>query len=136
MELMKKGSGILRPLFQFHEGEKKLWEIMAEYIPSTVSSIQKQFVDHIEYSLAKTRFNFDIKSAYRAIALSVRDRLIESWNDTNNHFYFKKPKRVYYLSMEFLLGRLLQNNLINMDLETKYRQALEDLGYNLEEIYE
>lgn len=58
-----------------------------------------------EYTLAKTRFNLDPESCYRAAAFSVRDRLIETLNDTNAFFHEKDVKRAYYLSLEFLLGR-------------------------------
>eukprot|EP00829_Urostomides_striatus_P011684 TRINITY_DN292_c0_g1_i8.p2 TRINITY_DN292_c0_g1~~TRINITY_DN292_c0_g1_i8.p2 ORF type:complete len:178 (+),score=75.13 TRINITY_DN292_c0_g1_i8:63-596(+) len=50
--------------------------------------------------------------------------------------YKEDPKRVYYLSLEFLLGRMLQNALVNIDLEGKYKEALGDLGFNLEDVYE
>lgn len=56
--------------------------------------------------MARTRFNFDSRACYNATALSVRDRLIESWNDTQQHFTSEDAKRVYYLSLEFLIGRL------------------------------
>jgi len=58
----------------------------------------------------------------------VRDRLIESWNDTNQHFDSLQVKRVAYLSLEFLMGRSLQNSLLNMDLQDSYRTALKEMG--------
>ena len=60
---------------------------------------------------------------------SVRDRLIESWNDTNQYFEQLQVKRVSYLSLEFLIGRAMQNALLNMDLEANYKTALTELGY-------
>ena len=60
----------------------KMWELMATYLPSTKESIQRSIVNHVEYTLARTRFNFDNASAYSAAAYATRDRLIESWNDT------------------------------------------------------
>ena len=69
-------------------------------------------------------------------ARSIRDRLIESWNDTNYHFEQMQVKRVSYLSLEFLMGRSMQNALLNMDLEGNYRQAMEELGYRLEDLYD
>ena len=86
--------------------------------------------------MARTRFNFNNNGCYYASSYSIRDRLLECWNDTNKYFTQQDPKRIYYLSLEYLLGRLLQNALINCNLETKYREALKDLGFNLEEIYE
>lgn len=73
---------------------------------------------------------------YQAVAHSVRDRLVESFNDTHRHFTTVAPKKIYYFSLEFLIGRCLQNALINIDCEEKYREALKDLGFNLEVIYE
>ena len=67
---------------------------------------------------------------------SVRDRLIESWNDTQQWFTQNKVKRVYYMSLEFLMGRSLANSLFNLDLTDEYKQALADFGRSLEEIYE
>lgn len=84
---------------------------------------------------------------------SVRDRLIEAWNDTNQYFDEKDVKRVYvylrsagavqltflcrnYMSLEFLMGRTMQNALLNMDLEKKYSEAIRELGFRLEDLYE
>ncbi len=55
---------------------------MAEYIPTDKETIQRKFCDHLEYTLARTRSDFDRRSAHRALAFSIRDRLIESANDT------------------------------------------------------
>lgn len=72
----------------------------------------------MEYTLAKTRFNFEKIHAYNATSQSVKDRLIEQFNDTQQFMTANNVKRVYYLSLEFLLGRMLQNALVNLDLET------------------
>lgn len=93
-------------------------------------------VHHVEYTLAKTRFDFKMLHCYQAVAHSVRDRLVESFNDTHRHFTTHSPKKVYYLSLEFLIGRCLQNALINIDIEDTYKEALKELGFNLEVIYE
>ena len=118
------------------EKSEKLWNLMAEYLPSDKDMIQKSIISHIEHTLARTRFNFDTSSCYRATAFSIRDRLIESWNDTQQLFTAEDHKRVYYLSLEFLLGRLMQANLVNLNMEGKYREAIDELGYKLEELYE
>lgn len=115
---------------------EKLWKLMSNYLPADVDTIQKQLVNHVEYTLARTRYNFDNYAAYQATALSVRDRLIESWNDTQQYFTEQGVKRVYYLSMEFLMGRSLQNSLFNLELENSYVKALRDVGYMLEDLYD
>eukprot|EP01022_Parablepharisma_sp_SALTPOND_P017120 TRINITY_DN2670_c0_g1_i1.p1 TRINITY_DN2670_c0_g1~~TRINITY_DN2670_c0_g1_i1.p1 ORF type:complete len:885 (+),score=105.30 TRINITY_DN2670_c0_g1_i1:65-2719(+) len=115
---------------------ERLWELMGTYLQLDTDSIQKGIVNHIEYTLAMNRFNFDNSGCYYAAAYSLRDRLIESWNDTNLYMYKLDPKRVYYLSMEYLMGRMLQNALVNLDLVDNYNEALEGLGYRLENAYE
>ena len=114
---------------------EKIWQLMATYLKSDVPSLQVSIVNHIEYTLACTRFSFSQESAFRATALSVRDRLIESYNDTNQFFHETDCKRGYYLSMEFLVGRYLQNAIVNLDLEENYREAIQELGFSLESLF-
>ena len=64
------------------EKQNKMWELMNTYQGTDSRSIQRSIVNHVEYTLARTRFNFDNFGAYQAAAYSVRDRLIEAWNDT------------------------------------------------------
>ena len=74
--------------------------------------------------------------AMLATTLSIRDRLIEDMNDTQTYMLETKAKCVNYLSIEFLLGRLLQSVLINIELENPYRAALQEMGYILEDLYD
>lgn len=99
-------------------------------------SIQRSIANHVEYTLAGTRFNIDRNKAYLAAAHALRDRLIESWNDTNAYFEASQCKRAYYMSMEFLIGRYFQNCLLCTDLEDQFRSALSELGFGLEDLYE
>jgi glycogen phosphorylase len=101
-----------------------------------VLSIQESIVTHVEYTLARTRHRFDNLEAYLATAHSLRDRLIEVWNDTQFYFNECNPKRVYYLSMEFLMGRSLLNALFNLDVKDAYTEAIRELGYDLEALIE
>src|SRR5258708_11648746 len=72
-----------------------------------------------------------------SLALTARDGLIERWISTQQRYYKKDAKRVYYLSAEFLMGRALANNLINLGLYETARDGLKmlnlDLGHVLEE---
>lgn len=137
---LQKVSVMYRPEFIYDKRESqkdiKMWDLMSSYLGSDIKSIQRQIVNHVEYTLARTRFNFDNNGCYYATAYSVRDRLVESWNDTYQHIFEQDPKCIYYMSMEYLLGRMLQNALVNLGQENSFKEALDDLGYNLEEIYE
>lgn len=117
-------------------GREKMWDLMDRYLYSDTRTIQRGVVNHVEYTLAKNRFNMDDESCYRAAAYSIRDRLLEIFNDTNQYFFAKDVKRCYYLSLEFLIGRSMQNALVNLDIEEKYKKALMDMGYDLEKLYE
>ena len=62
--------------------------------------------------------------------------MVERWIATQQTYYDKDVKRVYYLSLEFLIGRTLGNSLINLDLLDQVNQACHELGYELEELRE
>lgn len=113
-----------------------IYSLMDSYIKNDVLSVQSSIVNHVEYSIGRTRYRFDDFEAYQAASLSVRDRLIESWNDTNQFYREADPKRVYYLSMEFLMGRSLLNSLANLGLKDTYGEALSQLGYDMEVLRE
>lgn len=71
---------------------------------------------------------------YEALALSVRDRLVARWRQTRHHLREERPRRVNYLSMEFLIGRSLHNAVLNLDLEDDVQEALQRHHSDLEEV--
>ncbi|PZR08232.1 MAG: glycogen phosphorylase [Archangium gephyra] len=103
---------------------------------SSPEVLRQAFVDHVEFTRGK---NFDSASPwdrYTALALTVRDRLARSWVKTARRYYQHDVKRAYYLSAEYLLGRALGNNLINMGLWEPTREALRHLGVDLTNLLE
>ncbi|XP_057837765.2 uncharacterized protein LOC131047970 isoform X2 [Cryptomeria japonica] len=113
-----------------------LFNLMDRYLSNDVVSIQRDILDHVEYTIARNRFVFNDFEAYQATAHSVRDRLIESWNDTQHHFRQEDPKRLFYLSLEFLMGRSLSNSIHNLGISDQYAEALKELGFQLETLQE
>ena len=85
---------------------------------------------------AATKKTATEEQVYKALALVLRDKLLEKKQKNNQRVVQGKYKRVYYLCMEFLLGRSLRNNLCNLGLEESARGALKSFGYNLDKIYE
>src|SRR5690606_8961033 len=71
---------------------------------------------------------------FTAAAPTVRDRLVERWRATRQKYQEAHPKRVTYLSLEFLMGRTLSNAVLNLDMEESLRAALHRYGVSLEEL--
>jgi len=94
----------------------------------------KTFLEHMEYTLGKDKYTAFQRDVYNALSYSVRDKLIERWLDTQRAYYNEDPKRVYYVSMEFLMGRSLENALINLEMLDDFRNAMESLGYDFPDI--
>ena len=100
-------------------------------------SLKRGILGHLEYTLAELPQHVDSEwEPYVALALAVRDRMIERWVRTQDTYYRRDVKRVYYLSLEYLMGRTLGNSLINLGLLDECARALHDLGYRLEDIRE
>jgi len=97
-------------------------------------TIIKSFLEHLEYTLGKDKYSASTCDLYNAVALAVRDRLIERWLDTQQTYYNTDHKRVYYLSMEFLMGRLLEDALVNIGMLDQFREAITSLGYDFDAI--
>ena len=101
-----------------------------------VRAIEESIRHHVKYSLGKAWRELSTKDLFTAVALSVRDRMVERMLDTEERYRREDPKCLAYLSIEFLLGQSLGNNLINLGMREPYRQALQNLGADLAEIEE
>ena len=101
-----------------------------------VPGIIDAFADRMMYSIAKDQHTATGYDIYRGLALAVRDRLMERWFKTQSAYYVQDAKRIYYLSLEFLMGRALQNNLLNLGAEGAYGLAMEALGFRMDDIRE
>lgn len=130
------------------ESSRELWEKNSIQKFVEENGFAKKFVGHVETSLARSMYNCDDLAAYEATSMSVRDNLLLDWNRTQQQITSREPKRVYYLSLEFLMGRALDNALINMSSDIKHgssddngsrgyvKKGLKDLGFNLEDVLE
>ena len=94
--------------------------------------LRRDFEHHLRLTLAKDRYTATDRDRYYALALAVRDRLVERWIATQQTHHIKNVKRIYYLSLEFLIGRLLGNNVINLKLEDSCRAAMAEEGLKWE----
>ena len=95
---------------------------------------------HLEEKLASyfgvTPSDASIDQMYKAVSMSVLDILLEKKKQFNRKVKEQKSKRVYYLCMEFLVGRSLKTNLYNLGIVDSYREVLKEYGFDLDELYE
>ncbi len=101
-----------------------------------VGAIQAAIGRHATYALAKAWRDLSPDERLTAVALAVRDQMVERYLETEARYARQDPKRLYYLSMEFLLGPSLRNNLSNLQIREVYKQALGNLGADLDAIEE
>lgn len=104
--------------------------------PHDIEVLKKQIYYHLLIFQGRDPELVGNLDLYQALAYTLRDILIENWIKTQHTTYTKKKKRVYYLSLEFLIGRTLGNTLINLGLYEEVDAALKSLGYDLDEIRE
>lgn len=105
-------------------------------LEDTAEALQKSIVRHIRYSMGKTVDNISRHDAFMAVSLAVRDRLVDRMLDTEARYRKTEAKRVFYLSMEFLMGQSLSNNLYNLNMMDAARTALTNLGLDLDDLCE
>ena len=97
-------------------------------VEMSVEGLKEDFAWHLRYSLAKDETKATPRDQYTAFANAVRDRIVERWINTQEEYHRQNTKRVYYLSLEFLIGRLLGNNVINLKADQLCRDALKEYG--------
>lgn len=99
-------------------------------------TLREAFLHNRKFALAKDEYSATSRDNFNSLALAVRDRLIDRWIATQQNYYRHDCKRVYYLSLEFLIGRTLGNALLNLGLTGSAETAVRKLGYRLEELEE
>ncbi|PGH06493.1 starch phosphorylase [Blastomyces parvus] len=113
---------------------REAWRKFSAKEFETKEEFGKEVVRHVETTLARSLFNCDELAAYSGAALAFRDRLVIEWNKTQQRQTFADQKRVYYLSLEFLMGRALDNAMLNVGMKDVARDGLRDLGFRIEDI--
>lgn len=98
------------------------------------AEFRRALLHHVKYSLGSTIEELSPREVFRAVALAIRDRMVDHLLETERRYQAANAKRLYYLSMEFLIGRSLRNNLDNLQLWETCAKVLKDLGFKLEDI--
>lgn len=105
-----------------------------ENICSDSTGIKHDVVERLTYLVGKNPVTATGRDWFNAAAYVVRDHMVDHWMSTTRNYYQKDVKRVYYFSLEFLMGRTLMNSLLNLNLDEPTRTALNAIGVELDDI--
>jgi starch phosphorylase len=105
-------------------------------LPMTADAILKDFTHYFGRMLGRRTINTRSPFLYQSVVYAARDRLMERWGETRIAMERDDNRRVSYLSLEFLMGRLLRNALLNLGIEGETEEALSRLGLALEDVYD
>ncbi len=110
------------------------WSSELQAVGGDADALRKSIVNHFSHTLGRDIDNAAPHALYSALALAVRDRLMDQWRITRMQTESADTRRTCYLSLEFLMGRSLSNAVHNLELMGPVRQALNQLGMELEEL--
>ncbi|MBQ7974258.1 MAG: glycogen/starch/alpha-glucan phosphorylase [Clostridia bacterium] len=105
-------------------------------LTASQESVKKEIIGKVERHFGKTMEEATPKMIYTACALTARDKIMERWSKSHKTIKRDGNKKLYYLSFEFLMGRLLSTNVLNLMQTGDFKAALNDLGYKMEDIVE
>ena len=96
---------------------------------------KKKFKELVNYNV-KSLFRKEIEEAsrqevFQAVSYAIKDIIVDNWMQTQKEYEKQDPKMVYYMSMEFLMGRALGNNLINLRAYNQVAEALDEMGFDI-----
>ncbi len=104
---------------------------MARKLDFDKEAFKKEVVNNVKTLYRKTIDEATKQQVFQAVSYAIKDTIIDQWIATHKEYEKKNPKTVYYLSMEFLMGRALGNNLINLTCYKEVKEALDELGFDL-----
>ncbi|MBQ7919577.1 MAG: glycogen/starch/alpha-glucan phosphorylase [Lachnospiraceae bacterium] len=93
--------------------------------------LKKSIINNVKTLYRKELSEADSQQVFQAVSYAIKDQIIENWMDTQKAYEKEDPKMVYYMSMEFLMGRALGNNMINMLCYDDVKEVLEELGLDI-----
>jgi starch phosphorylase len=99
-----------------------------------VESLKADILSHLRFTLASDVKTASTRDIYRSVVLTIMDRLHDNWLKTQENYRNSDTKRIYYISMEFLIGRLLDNALVNLGVLDEIKQACEELGLDYDSV--
>jgi len=112
--------------------KKFIASLSALHLEGDAAQIVDRFMHHLKYELGKDQYSASPMDCYLSFAMSIRDVLLDRWLVTQPEEYKLEDKRVYYLSLEYLIGRSLGNTILNLDMQKQSLKALSEMGFEME----
>ncbi|HEY0275263.1 MAG TPA: glycogen/starch/alpha-glucan phosphorylase [Paenirhodobacter sp.] len=109
---------------------------MKDVIAPTVETLRSDILHHLTYSMGKDADHASVYDWRMALSFAIRDRIVTPWFAATKQTWEQGRKRVYYLSMEYLIGRMLEDAAINLGLRAVAREAIEGLGQDWRAVVE
>ncbi|HLI63596.1 MAG TPA: hypothetical protein VKV05_09365, partial [Terriglobales bacterium] len=109
-------------------------EFLSQVRPAEV--LREAILRHVRYTLVRPTSELKAADYLTPVSLAIRDRIVDRMLETESRYRHKDSKRLYYLCLEFLMGRSLGDNLSNLRLEELCREVLASFGVSLEEVLE
>ncbi len=104
---------------------------MARKLDFDKEAFKKEVINNVKTLYRKTIDDATQQQVFQAVSYAIKDTIIDQWIATHKEYEKRNAKTVYYLSMEFLMGRALGNNLINLTCYSEVKEALDELGFDL-----
>ena len=104
---------------------------MARKLDFDKEAFKKEVINNVKTLYRRTIDDATQQQVFQAVSYAIKDTIIDQWIATHKEYEKQNPKTVYYLSMEFLMGRALGNNLINLTYYNEVKEALDELGFDL-----
>ena len=98
--------------------------------------LRESILHHVHFSLGLNAEGLQPREAFRAVSLAIRDLMVGQSLSTEAMYHSTDAKQLYYLSLEFLIGRSLRNNLVNLGLLNRCREVLLELGVDFSDVEE
>jgi starch phosphorylase len=108
---------------------------VARRVPDA-AALKQSILKHLRYTVVKDKYTATKRDYYLCLCHALRDIMADDWSKTQQRYYNQDAKRVYYLSAEFLIGRLLDNALVNLNAQAACTQVVSELGLDLEDLAE
>jgi starch phosphorylase len=102
----------------------------------STEALKRSILEKLTYAIGKDVSHATERDWFAAVALAVRDRIVDRWMETTRRYYEHDQKRVYYLSLEFLIGRLMRDGLANLGIDEACGDALRELGVDPDTVLE